>query len=171
MNRYFDRQGNPLTSSEWGQLFSGSEDWRRDLKRVAETTLPNGRWVSTVWMGLNHQYGDGPPLIFETMVFASKDDMGDLDCERYSTEQEALAGHAAMVEKWTEESPDRKEAGQGVMASRVVIEAVGLLGTLICAGYGASHLYYHDSAFWFITDVVIVTLFFATRAMRIPERA
>lgn len=26
-------------------------------------------WVSTVFMGLDHNWGDGPPLLFETMVF------------------------------------------------------------------------------------------------------
>jgi hypothetical protein len=82
---------------EWGAKF-------KDLayKRVAETTLPDGKWVSTVWMGLDHQYAEhGPPLIFETMVFPSEHDLDDLDCERYSTEAEALVGHAAMVAKWS----------------------------------------------------------------------
>lgn len=63
------------------------------------TTLPGGARVSTVWLGLDHQFGDGPPLIFETMVFPAESSM-DLDCERYSTEEEAKAGHSAMVEKW-----------------------------------------------------------------------
>ena len=51
--------------------------------------------VSTVFLGLNHQFGDGPPLIFETMIFSP----GPLDqeCWRYSTESEALVGHAAAV--------------------------------------------------------------------------
>jgi len=56
-------------------------------------------------MGLDHQYGEGPPLIFETMVFPSKDDMGELDMSRYSTEADAIAGHAAMVEKWQKDKP------------------------------------------------------------------
>lgn len=86
-----------MTREEWATSY----ETRQDQKRVAETTLPNGRWVSTVWLGLNHQYGDGPPLIFETMVFPNQKDMGELDCDRYSTEAEALAGHAAMVDKWT----------------------------------------------------------------------
>lgn len=82
----------------------------KDSRRVAETTLPNGRWVSTVWLGLDHQYGDGPPLIFETMVFPGKDDIGELDCERYSTEADALAGHAALCEKWTHAEPEAVDA-------------------------------------------------------------
>ena len=105
MSEYYDRQGNPLTLMQWAAMFETG----RDIKRVAETTLPSGRWVSTVWMGLNHRFGDGPPLIFETMVFPSRDDMGDLDSDRYSTEAEALAGHERMVAWWTahDEPEDR----------------------------------------------------------------
>lgn len=73
---------------------------------MAETTLPNGRWVSTVWLGLNHAFGAGPPVIFESMVFDTRDSMGEVDCERYSTEAEALAGHAALCEKWTHAEPE-----------------------------------------------------------------
>lgn len=52
--------------------------------------------VSTVFLGLDHQYGDGPPLLFETMVFG-----GPLDHEmnRYSTWNEAEKGHQEMVER------------------------------------------------------------------------
>lgn len=95
MIRYYDRQGNPIT--EWARLLDD-----KTYQRVAETTLPDGKWVSTVWLGLNHRYSAGPPLIFETIVFRNHDDYGELDCERYSTEAEALAGHEAMVKKWTE---------------------------------------------------------------------
>lgn len=93
---------------QWAKLFE-SPDERAKEKRVAETTLPNGRWVSTVWLGLNHQFGSGPPLIFETMVFPSESDSGDLDCDRYSTEAEALVGHERMCAKWLVEDPDESE--------------------------------------------------------------
>jgi len=49
--------------------------------------------VSTVWLGLDHGYGGGPPLIFETMVFGGAHDE---DQWRYPTEVEALAGHAEI---------------------------------------------------------------------------
>jgi hypothetical protein len=51
--------------------------------------------VSTIFLGLNHRYfGDGPPLLFETMVFG-----GELDkeLERYETKAQALVGHDEMV--------------------------------------------------------------------------
>ena len=64
-------------------------------KRVALDGVGNYN-VSTVWLGLDHQYGEGPPLIFETMVFPD-DSFVDSFCERYSTETEALDGHERIV--------------------------------------------------------------------------
>ncbi len=93
--RYYDRAGLPIEDlHEWARKF---ED--RDYKRVALTELPDGKEVSTVWLGLDHQWGEGPPLIFETMVFPPGSRI-ELDAERYSTLEEAQAGHDAMVKKW-----------------------------------------------------------------------
>jgi hypothetical protein len=52
--------------------------------------------VSTVFLGLDHASGDGPPLLFETMVFN-----GPLhnDMDRYSNWTEAEMGHDAMVSR------------------------------------------------------------------------
>ncbi len=64
-------------------------------QRVGRTVV--GEYVvSTVWlMGIDHQHGDGPPLLFETMVFG-----GDYDNElwRYATEEEAMRGHLDVVD-------------------------------------------------------------------------
>ena len=83
-------------------------EWARDIEKeenkiVKQTVLPNGKWVSTVWLGLDHSFGEGPPLIFETMVFPKKGDYGDLDMERYSTEEKSKIGHTKMVKKWSDE--------------------------------------------------------------------
>ena len=46
--------------------------------------------VSTVFLGLDHSFGGGPPLLFETMIF----DGGEEEhCVRYSTWQQAEEGH------------------------------------------------------------------------------
>jgi hypothetical protein len=95
MSDYYDRKGNPMEMLEWAKALETE-------RRVDATTLPDGKWVSTVWVGLNHQFGDGPPLIFETMVFPSDHDMHDLDSDRYATEEEAIFGHQRMVKKWSE---------------------------------------------------------------------
>lgn len=92
---YYNRRGEPMTIYAWGEAFEDME-----AKRVALDVLPNGYTVSTVWTGIDLGLGTvWPPLIFETMVFA-KDQSGDVDMERYSTEAAALAGHTAMVAKW-----------------------------------------------------------------------
>lgn len=59
--------------------------------------------ISTVFLGLDHQYGDGPPLLYETMIFG-----GPLDCEmrrRYATEDEARKGHCELVDKVSAMAP------------------------------------------------------------------
>lgn len=68
--------------------------WLQTADRTVAKTLHLEQSVSTVFLGLNHQWGDGPPMLFETLVFG-----GPLDgeMERCSTWEEAEAQHAAMV--------------------------------------------------------------------------
>ena len=88
----YDRDGNPLTLEEWSALH-GDHDYRR-----VDQTEVNGYNVSTVWLGLPQGFWQGyeAPLIFETMIFKDGD-LQDLYCDRYSTEAEAIAGHAAAI--------------------------------------------------------------------------
>lgn len=98
---WYDRNGNPIRDIAYYASLSSNNDY----KRVAETTLPDGKWISTVWLGLDHSFDDGPPMIFETMVFASKEDMSsEIDMQRYSTEAEAIKGHEEMVNKYKGEA-------------------------------------------------------------------
>lgn len=99
MTGYYNRQGEPISLEEF------SERHKTEF-RVAETTIGD-KWISTVWLGRNHRFADGPPLIFETMVFQLGEDgkvssWCELDADRYSTEEEALAGHNAIVAKYSE---------------------------------------------------------------------
>jgi hypothetical protein len=92
----------PLEDSVWKDCMRAINDKLGDpnYKVVKQETLPNGRWISTVWLGLDHSYFGDPPLIFETMVFDSRESMTPLTSERYSTEIEALAGHEALKTEW-----------------------------------------------------------------------
>jgi hypothetical protein len=105
---YYDKDGTPIEKVEyWAKKYE-----EHGYKRVAETTLPDGTWVSTVWLGVDYNFGDGPPLIFETMVFSSQNELSELDLDRYATLAEAEAGHIAMVATWTERDyPRLKENG------------------------------------------------------------
>lgn len=98
MERYYNRDGSPMTMAQWAESFRDPAQ-----KRVAHDTVGDAE-VSTVWLGLNHAWDDGPPLIFETMVFGGEhSDWQD----RYSTEAEALAGHQRVVAALKRgESPD-----------------------------------------------------------------
>jgi len=77
----------------------GLLDWARnfdaDGRRVAFDDI-EGSKVSTVFLGLDHGWGNGPPLIFETLVLDGP--LAD-EMDRYSTWDEAEAGHKAMCER------------------------------------------------------------------------
>lgn len=103
MSRYYHRDGTPYPDGDTGLRAWGQDFQDERLKRVARDTLPNGIVVSTVWLGLDHRFGQGPPLIFETMVFLPSSASGnELAMERYGTEADALAGHARLVAKYKE---------------------------------------------------------------------
>lgn len=46
----------------WGKWFETNN------RQVAKDTIGDVR-ISTVFLGLDHRFGDGPPLLFETMIF------------------------------------------------------------------------------------------------------
>ena len=87
---YYARDGTPITSrKEFARLFGN-----RVYRRVAITKIDKEATVSTVWLGINHGFSKSKPLIFETM---SNEDGEWVECRRYRTEQEALAGHNEVV--------------------------------------------------------------------------
>lgn len=87
MNLYFNRDGDPIEMMEWVNLIEKGPD------QIAYDNLPGGT-VCTVWIGLNAQPWNGPPLIFKTMIIEGPLS-GEMD--RYPTIEAAETGHAAMV--------------------------------------------------------------------------
>ena len=67
--------------------------WFEKAERIVAKSNCGGVFVSTVFLGINHQFGEGLPLLFETMVF------GENMMERYSTWDEAVNGHERMCQK------------------------------------------------------------------------
>ena len=84
---------------EWAKAFGAMAGRRvaEDFVRREKGNIVGKIHVSTVFLGIDHQWGDGPPLLFETMVFG--DCALDESQERYSTWEEAEAGHRAWVER------------------------------------------------------------------------
>ena len=64
-----------------------------EIKTVRKTHVGEAH-VSTVFMAIDHQFGDGPPLLFETMIFGG--DSSDHQ-QRYPTWDEAAEGHDEAV--------------------------------------------------------------------------
>ena len=94
MGRFYRRDGTRCDLMEWAHSLERHED-----RIVKQHRFWWGGRLSTVWLGLDHSFGEGPPLIFESMVFAPGSRPEELDQVRYSTEQEALLGHARLLRK------------------------------------------------------------------------
>lgn len=83
-------------------LFKWAE-WFETADRQVRDTFRDDVRVSTVFLGLDHNhFGNGPPELFETMVFVNG--RGD-DCEHYATWAEAEAGHENYVAKIFKTTP------------------------------------------------------------------
>lgn len=75
---------------EWAMWRQISDKWRIALTRLSDDTE-----VSTVFLTINHQFDNGAPILFETMVFGGEHDGYQ---RRYRTYVGAEAGHIQVVE-------------------------------------------------------------------------
>jgi hypothetical protein len=80
---HYDRDGREISQAEWSELFALGLSYRR-------IAYDEATGVSTVWLGIDYSFGDGPPLIFETLGH-------DGDVQRWPNEVAALAGHDQAV--------------------------------------------------------------------------
>ena len=65
--------------------------WFETAERHVATDRVGGVQVSTVFLGLDHDWGLGPlPVLWETMIFGGPHDEYQ---ERYTSRTAALAGH------------------------------------------------------------------------------
>lgn len=76
----------------WGAWFETAD------KHVARSKILDHD-VSTVFLGVDHSLGSGPPLLFETMIFEDGD-MSGVFTRRYSTYAEALEGHEESIREF-----------------------------------------------------------------------
>lgn len=81
---------------KWGK-------WMQEADRHVAKTYYKNLFVSTVFLGMDHGWGRGAPVLFETMVFdesgKGKDKTIAEFFERYCTWGEAEAGHRKIVSK------------------------------------------------------------------------
>jgi len=85
-----DENGNPVAEPDllkWAAWFDGA------VRRVASDDVGDAS-VSTVFLGLDHDFGGGPPILWETMIFGGKHDGYQ---ERYASRENAMTGHLKAV--------------------------------------------------------------------------
>jgi hypothetical protein len=73
---------------DWGRWMKDTEK-----RRVGDITIDDAQ-ISTVFMGLDHNFSGGEPLLFETMIFGGEHDQYQ---ERCSTWEQAVEMHDRVV--------------------------------------------------------------------------
>jgi hypothetical protein len=82
------------------ELFEWADAFEDESQRIVAHIDIGRVCVGTIWLGLDHSFGGEVPLIFETNVFDLESGKPLEDMVRYSTEQQALEGHQAVVQKY-----------------------------------------------------------------------
>jgi len=92
---------------EWANFMQRDFEERSRVGNTETATM----WVSTVFLGVDHNYrNDGPPILFETMVFSREKyprefrgkigwSREDFHTYRYATWDDALTGHNTTVRR------------------------------------------------------------------------
>ena len=91
---YMLKEGKPVPANVISPEF---QEWYNNIdnRRVARTDIAKDIWVSTVFLGLDHNlFGVGEPVLWETMIFGGSEDMYQ---ERATTKEEALEHHNVAV--------------------------------------------------------------------------
>jgi len=89
-----------MRSAAWYE--STGSDLERNPRRVAVSQV--GPWrVSTVFLAIDHSFGRGRPILWETMVFGPEP-WGDW-CDRFETRGAAEFAHAHIVQRLIDEEP------------------------------------------------------------------
>ncbi len=94
-NYILDSKGNPIPCSDfskWAEWFEKSED------RVVAATEFSWGTVSTVFLGVNHAWDDGPPILWETMIFGGP--LDELQTRCSGNREQAQAMHEEMLNKF-----------------------------------------------------------------------
>ena len=93
-----DAQNNAVACDDltvWGKFMENMAE------RIVEQEHVGVYWISTVFLGLDHNWSSGAPILWETMIFDQGTEKNrpyrDEFCDRYSSYAEAVDGHAKAV--------------------------------------------------------------------------
>ena len=71
-------------------------EWAKGFEegsRIVTQEYVGDQWISTVFLGIDHQWGKGKPVLFETMIFSREDDAFEYFQTRSCTYSEANLMH------------------------------------------------------------------------------
>lgn len=95
MNHYIlDENNDPkvVPLKEWGEWMQTAD---RSLARTIIDNSDPETFVSTVFLGVDHGYGEFSPILWETMAFTGYDPLDEFT-QRYMNAERALAGHSEI---------------------------------------------------------------------------
>lgn len=80
----------------WARFMGGSKQfYQRDVLILSPG---QSMTVSTTFLGVDHGHGGGSPILWETSLFGNM-------LKRYTTFEDAMVGHKAVVDKLLEDYP------------------------------------------------------------------
>lgn len=122
---WFDRQGQPIDATSANRLLGDTAYIRVARTEITSASDPSISFdVSTVWLGVNHNWADdGPPIIFEAMVFGGDESQDQMQW-RWATEEGARAGHAEIVASIAATVPDEQIRDTTVQEHKAAEESV-----------------------------------------------
>jgi len=96
---YYDRQGQPMTVHQWAQKVEDANYTLIALDVIGPDEPLDPApviTVSTFWWGVNPNWRDDEPLIYETLIMGGGYDATGM---RYATEERAREGHRRVVDE------------------------------------------------------------------------
>lgn len=88
-----DTGANPIVEPDlikWARWFES-----RMSPRIVQRTRVGNAEVSTVFLGVDHQFGRGEPILWETMIFGHKGDEYQTRCG--GTREDAMKMHEQAI--------------------------------------------------------------------------
>lgn len=96
-NPYYILDGRDVVKVDlmtWAKWFENFQE-----RMIAQDTI-GPFFVSTMFLGIDHRFcGNGPPIVFETMVFDIRDKHQEYGQARYCTIEQAEAGHQRYLDQ------------------------------------------------------------------------
>lgn len=82
--------------------------WFEAADRVVSQSTVGQVVISTVFIGIDHAFHGGPPVLYETMIFGGEHDQYE---ERYHNGVAALAGHDRAIALVRDSESQEKHRG------------------------------------------------------------